>query len=71
MAQMQYDRHYGFYKPVEDVEPNGDGSFSVHFYEIVDNVDGFRHTAISAWYTVDGFGIGSDDLFGNYINLQM
>lgn len=71
MAQLYYYRHHNFYPPVADVEPNGDGSYSVHLYEIVDNGDGTYHTATSAWYTVDASGIGTDDLFGEPVDLRM
>ena len=71
MAQTYYYRHYSFYPPVADVVDNGDGSFSVHLYEIIDNGDGTYHTATSAWYTVDASGIGTDDLFGNQIDLKL
>lgn len=71
MAQMYYYRHYHFYPPQSDVEDNGDGTFSVHLYEIVNNGDGTYHTATSAWYTVDASGIGTDDIFGYRINLQL
>lgn len=71
MAQMYYYRHHNFYPPVADVEPNGDGTFSVHLYEIVNNGDGTYHTATSAWYTVDASGIGADDLFGDPVDLRM
>ncbi len=71
MAQLYYYRHYHFYPPVADVEPNGDGTFSVHLYEIANNGDGTYHTATSAWYTVDASGIGTDDLFGNPVDLRM
>ena len=71
MAQLYYYRHHNFYPPVADVEPNADGTFSVHLYEIVNNGDGTYHTATSAWYTVDAAGIGADDLFGNPVDLRM
>ena len=71
MAQLYYYRHHNFYPPEADVEPNGDGTFSVHLYEIVDNGDGTYHTATSAWYTVDAAGIGADDLFGEPVDLRM
>ena len=71
MAQLYYDRHKGYYPPVADVEANGDGTFSVHLYEIVDNGDGSAHTATSAWYTVNASGIGTDDIFGEEIDLRM
>jgi len=70
MAQMYYFRHNGFYPPEADVEANGDGTFSVHLYEIVNNGDGTYHTATSAWYTVDASGAGADDIFGTPVNLQ-
>ena len=71
MAQLYYYRHYNFYPPEADVEKNGDGTFSVHLYEIVNNGDGTYHTATSAWYTVDASGIGEDDLFGEPVDLRM
>ena len=70
MAQMYYYRHNSFYPPEADVEDKGDGSFSVHLYEIVNNGDGTYHTATSAWYTVDASGIGADDIFGNHVDLK-
>ena len=70
MAQMYYFRHNSFYPPEADVKANGDGTFSVHLYEIVNNGDGTYHTATSAWYTVNASGIGRDDIFGNPVNLQ-
>ena len=70
MAQMYYYRHNNYYPPEADVEDNEDGSFSVHLYEIVNNGDGTYHTATSAWYTVDASGIGTDDIFGNHVDLK-
>ena len=71
MAQMYYYRHHDFYPPCADVVPNEDGTSSVHLYETVDNGDGTVHTATSAWYTVDGSGIGADDISGERIDLRM
>ncbi|MBQ6519001.1 MAG: hypothetical protein IJI14_09785 [Anaerolineaceae bacterium] len=71
MAQLYYYRHNLFYPPAVDVKANGDGTFSVHLYEMVNNGDGTFHTATSAWYTVDASGRGSDDVTGNKIDLQM
>lgn len=48
MAQMYYYRHYHFYPSVVDVKANGDGTFSVHLYEMVSNGDGTFHTATAA-----------------------
>ena len=69
MAQMHYKRISGFYPPEADVEDNGDGTYTVHLYEIVPNGDGTYHTATSAWYTVNASGVGVHDLFGYAVNL--
>ena len=69
MAQMYCKRISGFYPPEADVEDNGDGTYTVHLYEIVPNGDGTYHTATSAWYTVNASGVGVDDLFGSAVNL--
>ena len=69
MAQMHYKRISGFYPPEADVEDNGDGTYTVHLYEIVSNGDGTYHTATSAWYTVNASGVGVHDLFGYAVNL--
>ncbi len=71
MAQLYYYRHHGFYPPEADAAENEDGSFSVHLYETVDNGDGTYHAATSAWYTVDASGIGTDDIFGDRIDLKL
>jgi len=70
MAQMYCKRISGFYPPEADAEDNGDGTYTVHLYEIVPNGDGTYHTATSAWYTVNASGVGVDDLFGNAVNLN-
>ena len=69
MAQMHYKRISGFYPPEADAEDNGDGTYTVHLYEIVPDGDGTYHTATSAWYTVNASGVGVDDLFGSAVNL--
>ena len=67
-AQIYYFRHNGFFPPKADTEKNADGSYTVHLYEIV-KLDGVPHTATSAWYTVDAYGTGSDDITGRAIEL--
>lgn len=62
MAQQYYMKNHGFFPPKADVEQNKDGSFTVHLYEVVD-LDGVKHTATSAWYTVDAYGVGADDIY--------
>jgi hypothetical protein len=69
MAQMHYKRISGYYPPEADVEDNGDGTYTVHLYEIVPDGDGTYHTATSAWYTVNAAGVGVDDVFGNPVKL--
>ena len=61
LAQRYYFRNSGFFPPEADVTANEDGSFTIHLFEIVD-LDGTTHTATSAWYTVDPFGVGVDDI---------
>ena len=67
-AQIYYFRHSGFFPPKADAEKNADGSYTVHLYEVV-KLDGVSHTATSAWYTVDAYGTGTDDITGRAIEL--
>ena len=68
-AQIYCLRNEGYFPPEADVERNADGSFTIHLYEIV-SVDGFEsHTATAAWYTVDAYGCGTDDIFGTEVRL--
>lgn len=69
MAQRYYDRKANYYPPEVEVIDNGNGTFTIHLYEIVNNGDGTYHTATSAWYTVDASGIGTDDIYGDAIDL--
>ena len=68
MAQQYYMKNHGFFPPKADVEQNADGSFTIHLYEVVD-LDGVKHTATSAWYTVDRYGVGADDIYETPVNL--
>ncbi|MBR4473638.1 MAG: hypothetical protein IKS55_08355 [Oscillospiraceae bacterium] len=68
MAQQYYMKNHGFFPPKADVEQNKDGSFTIHLYEVVD-LDGVKHTATSAWYTVDQYGVGADDIYETPVNL--
>ena len=67
-AQIRYFTKTGFFPPEADFEKNDDGSYTIHLYEVV-NTDGFVHTATSAWYSVDEYGVGVDDIFGGEIRL--
>ena len=68
LAQQYYFKQTGFFPPEADIEENEDGSFTVHLYEIVD-LDGWSHTATSAWYTVDAFGVGVNEITGEEVYL--
>ena len=67
-AQIYYFEHNGFFPPKAEVQKNADGTFTVHLYELV-KIDGVTHTATSAWYTVDAYGSGADDITGRAIEL--
>lgn len=69
LAQEYYSRNQGFYPPEADWVDNGDGSYTIHLYEIVRLDGGESHTATSAWYTVDAYGIGTDDITGESVAL--
>lgn len=69
-AADYYERHSGFRPPEAEVLANPDGTWTVHLFEIVDEGGGRTHTATSAWYTVDEFGIGTDDLFGTPVDFS-
>lgn len=66
---MYYKRLSGYYPPEAEVEDHGDGTYTVHLYEIVNDGDNAWHTATSAWYTVDAAGVGIDDIFGTAVDL--
>ena len=67
-AQIYYFRQTGFFPPKAEVLRNSDGSFTVHLYEVV-KTDGVSHTATSAWYTVDAYGSGTNDITGRAVEL--
>ena len=67
-ARIYYFRDTGFFPPEADVEENSDGTFTIHLYEVVEQ-DGTVHTATSAWYTVDEYGTGQNDITGKEIDL--
>ena len=62
-AQIYYFTRSGFFPPETEVLKNKDGSFTVHLFETVKQ-DGVSHTASSAWYTVDEYGVGRDEITG-------
>ncbi len=69
LAQQYYFDEFGFFPPEADVYENDDGSYTIHLYEIVDTGYAPVHTATSAWYLVDDYGVGIDVLTGAPIAL--
>ena len=69
MARAGYEKETGFLAPEAECLDNGDGTYTIHLYEIVQE-DGSWHTATSGWYTVNAFGEGTDDVMGGQIQLQ-
>ena len=69
MAQDYYNRHKNFYPPIADYEAKEGGKYQIHLYEVVDDGNGYTHTATSAWYTVDAHGVGTEDIFGEAVDL--
>ena len=68
LAQQYYFKNHLFFPPEVEVTRNKDGSFTLHLYEVV-SLDGVEYTATSAWYTVDRYGVGTDDISGEHIDL--
>lgn len=69
MARAGYEKETGFLAPEAECLDNGDGTYTIHLYEIVQEDDSW-HTATSGWYTVNAFGEGTDDVMGGQIQLQ-
>lgn len=69
MARAGYERESGFLAPEAECLDNGDGTYTIHLYEMVPQEDGGWHTATSCWYTVNAFGEGTDDIMEEQIQL--
>ncbi len=67
-ARFYYFRSTGWFPPECDTVRNEDGTFTLHLYEIVEP-DGDGHTATSAWYTVNEYGEGQNDITGGAVDL--
>ena len=67
MARAYYLKENNFLAPEAECIKNDDGTTTIHLYEIVKDDDGSSHTSTSAWYTVDGYGKGTDDVMGNTV----
>ena len=60
-----YERTYGYRPGYADTDDNGDGTYTIHLYDITNG-----HTATSAWYNVDAWGYGTDAIFGETVDLN-
>ena len=68
-AQLWYFVNTGFYPPETEAEKNSDGTVTIHLYEVVETDGIADHTATSAWYTVDKYGEGVNDMTGETVSL--
>ena len=69
MARAYYQKEANFLAPETECVDNGDGTLTIHLYEMVQDDEETSHTGTSAWYTVDAYGKGKDDVFGNEVKL--
>ena len=69
MARAYYQKEANFLAPETECVDNGDGTLTIHLYEVVQDDEETSHTGTSAWYTVDAYGKGKDDVFGNEVKL--
>ena len=69
LAREYYRRNFDFEPPETALTDNGDGTYTIHLYELVTLDQGETHTATSAWYTVDDYGVGTDDITGQLVQL--
>lgn len=67
MARAYYLKENHFLAPEVECVKNDDGTTTIHLYEIVEDDEKVSHTGTSAWYTVDGYGKGKDDVMGNTV----
>lgn len=69
LAREYYNRNFNFDPPEAAITDNGDGTYTIHLYELVTLDQGETHTATSAWYTVDAYGVGTNDITGQLVQL--
>lgn len=70
MAHAYYKKQYNYSPPEVDYTVNKNGTITIHLYEIVDDGNGMSHTATSAWYTVDEYGVGVNEITQEKVNLN-
>ncbi len=68
-ARIKFFCETGFFTPLAEAEKNADGTITIHLYEIVEASDIPAHTATYAWYTVDEYGNGVNDITGDAVSL--
>lgn len=66
-GRAYYLKENNYLAPEVECLKNDDGTTTLHLYEIVKDDDESSHTATSAWYTVDEYGKGEDDIMGNKV----
>ena len=64
---VDYLKENNYLAPEVECLKNDDGTTTLHLYEIVKDDDESSHTVTSAWYTVDEYGKGEDDILGNTV----
>lgn len=69
MARVYYLKETNFLAPELECVQNDDGTTTIHLFEIMADDEETSHTGTSAWYTVDGYGKGQDDVMGNTVEL--
>ena len=69
LARAFYLKENNFLAPEDTCTDNGDGTTTIQLYENVQTDEDMQHTATSAWYTVDAYGRGKDDVMETQITL--
>ena len=72
-AQDYYEAHSesGYRPPEASCSDNGNGTYTIHLYEIVNDGNEYAHMSTSAWYEVDKTGAGKDIILGNAVQLML
>lgn len=70
MAQEYYMRNFGYYPTDAIRTENGDGTITITLCELSTAGSSDGHTLTWALYTVDAYGIGTDDFSGETVDLS-
>lgn len=68
-AQFYFFRNTGVFPTAVEIVENPDDTVILHLFED-ENGDGFVHTDTDEWYTVDRYGVGTNDKSGETISLM-